>query len=526
MAQPDIVCPSPDLLFPLYALPEISFPSSQEFFMSAALPKALLDSSIASAYLGSTCEEAVHLQAFLGVGLALLCFCLLLGCAICWHQRKKSRSDDAKAQVADRTVMDLGLVSPSRTITPVAIQQQYVEIEGEVLEAPSSTAVMDSPGSSGPESPPRSLRHGRASLPSIPISQKLGLPVKAPRGRERRCTISGESAFGDRSSLISRPTLGTSLPQSYTVPRGLSGATTMKPRPHLHFTLFYSEAEALLTVTVVGVSRLPKGLRSSRNSYVKVYLLPKFVEPQRTSLCKRSLNPEFHEQFQFGRYGLEELQSLTLRFTVYAKEFHNLKDSFLGEVMFPCSQATWNPRVPSVYTQELSTTKTKLRKSLSSQDISLSPSFCQPKSMGQLFLLLQYQALANRIKVLVRKAENLGRLTRIPGTPDHYVVIQLYHDGKVLDTKETKSVAGCNPVWNTPFLFSIPAGDIQEQQLALEFTVMQARLYTRSCLVGRVLIGPNAPEMGQVHWKEMCSRGNVESARWHSIQPPAFQLSP
>ncbi|XP_062819328.1 synaptotagmin-4 isoform X2 [Anolis carolinensis] len=465
-------------------------------------------------------HQRVHLQVFLGVGLALLCFCLLLGCAICWHQRKKSRCDEAKAQAADRTVMDLGLVLPSRTITPVAIQQQYVEIEGELLESPSPTAVIDSPGSSGSESPPRNLHRGRASLPSIPISQKLSLPVKAQRGRERRCTISG-----DESSLLSRPILGTSLPPSYTIPRGLSGATT-KPRPHLHFTLFYSEAEALLTVTVVGVSRLSKGLRSSRNSYVKVYLLPKFVEPQRTSLCRKSLNPEFHEQFHFGRYSLEELRSLTLRFTVYAKEFHNLKDSFLGEVMFPCSQATWNPRVPSVYTQELSTTKTKLKKSLSSQDISSSPSFSQPKSMGQLFLLLQYQALANRIKVLVRKAENLGRLTRIPGTPDHYVVIQLYHDGKVLDTKETKSVAGCNPVWNTPFLFSIPAGDIQEQQLALEFTIMQARLYTRSCLVGRVLIGPNAPEMGQVHWKEMCSRGNVESARWHSIQPPAFQLSP
>ncbi|TFK03113.1 short transient receptor potential channel 2-like [Platysternon megacephalum] len=110
--------------------------------------------------------------------------------------------------------------------------------------------------------------------------------------------------------------------------------------------------------------------------------------------------------------------------------------------------------------------------------------------------------------------------------PDHYVVIHFYYDGRVMDTKETKSIAGYNPVWNTPFLFNVPAGDIQEQQLCLEFTIMQARLYTRSCTLGRVLIGPRAPEAGLLHWKEMCCRGHVESARWHVIQPNVFSLSP
>lgn len=54
---------------------------------------------------------------------------------------------------------------------------------------------------------------------------------------------------------------------------------------------------------------------------------------------------------------------------------------------------------------------------LSSQDISYGAACSLSTSLGQLFLLLQYQALANRIKVLVRKAENLGRLTRMPGAP-------------------------------------------------------------------------------------------------------------
>lgn len=44
-------------------------------------------------------------------------------------------------------------------------------------------------------------------------------------------------------------------------------------------------------------------------------------------------------------------------------------------------------------------------------------SVCVPRALGQLFILLQYQTLAQRIKVMVRKAENLAKLTRIPGAP-------------------------------------------------------------------------------------------------------------
>lgn len=42
---------------------------------------------------------------------------------------------------------------------------------------------------------------------------------------------------------------------------------------------------------------------------------------------------------------------------------------------------------------------------------------CVPRALGQLLILLQYQTLAQRIKVMVRKAENLAKLTRIPGAP-------------------------------------------------------------------------------------------------------------
>jgi len=56
---------------------------------------------------------------------------------------------------------------------------------------------------------------------------------------------------------------------------------------------------------------------------------------------------------------------------------------------------------------------------------------------------------------------------------DHYVVINLRQDGKVIGTKETKGAGGPNPIWNAPFLFDLPSGDITQLPLVLEFIVMQ-----------------------------------------------------
>lgn len=60
---------------------------------------------------------------------------------------------------------------------------------------------------------------------------------------------------------------------------------------------------------------------------------------------------------------------------------------------------------------------------------------------------------------------------------DHYVVINLRQEGKIISTKETKGASGSNPVWNAPFLFDLPPGDITQLPLLLEFIVMQVQYY-------------------------------------------------
>uniref|UniRef100_A0A3B3Z874 C2 domain-containing protein n=1 Tax=Periophthalmus magnuspinnatus TaxID=409849 RepID=A0A3B3Z874_9GOBI len=235
--------------------------------------------------------------------------------------------------------------------------------------------------------------------------------------------------------------------------------------------------------------------------------------PSLTKLSRRrSLSPEIHSQSVVMHVGaVEELHICTLRLAVYSRDFSGFREAKLGLVEMPCEEMNLTPDTTYTFTREIMPSKSKLKKETL---VHRKTSVCAPKVLGQVFILLQYQFVAQRIKLMVRKAENLAKLTRIPGTP-HYVVINMRQDGKVIATKETKGAGGLNPVWNTPFLFDLPPGDITQLPLHFEFIIMQGRLYTKSSVLGRVLIGCSGPEEGQAHWREMLKRGQIETARWH-----------
>ncbi|XP_029932602.1 synaptotagmin-4 [Myripristis murdjan] len=497
----------------------------------------------------------VHLQILLAVGLAVFCYCLVLGCILCWRKRKKSLSSQDKEAVylsphkgpAELVNMTL---APSPCTQPV--KQQYEELDGDVLEFPSSktsssasdddltalpfdpssqrsAGLRDSPRSNFPMRrlstpvvpclPTKHPIHGRASLPSLP---KLTLVSKTRRALDRRSTVTGDTLYSESSRLTAaaaaaRPSGQQGEPSQ---PQYGSGSLSVpsKPAPVLHFSLLFSSARGTLVVNILGFSG---ATRRRSGVFVRASLPPLCPSPQQAASRRRSLSPELHSQsFALQVSSVEELRTCTLRLAVYSRDFSGLREAALGVVEVACGQMDWEPDITTTHSRELSPAKSKLKKSLSSQETlgQRKSSVCAPRALGQLFVLLQYQTQAQRIKVMVRKAENLVKLTRMPGAADHYVVINLHQDGKVIGTKETKGACGPNPVWNAPFLFDMPAGDITQLPLVLEFIVMQGRLYTKSSILGRVLIGSEAPEAGQGHWKDMCSRGQMETARWHTIQ--------
>ncbi|XP_064834078.1 synaptotagmin-4-like isoform X1 [Oncorhynchus masou masou] len=507
----------------------------------------------------------VHLQILLAVGLGVFCFCLVLGCLLCWQRGKYHPPEDKEAALSPSPAM---CERVTVTLTPssgtLPIKQQYEELDGDVLDLPShnsssSTSENDlttmpfqpRPRSSSSElrSSPRSCfpmrrlstpvvsssshykpsGHGRTSLPSIP---KLGLVSKTRRALERRCSVNGDNFLYSEQSRLTSPRSAMhppgpqgelSQPQYGSSSSSLSIPT--KPAPLLHFSLLFSPARGTLTTNIMGLSG---AARRRSGVFVRASLPPLCPSPQQGASRRPSLSPEIRCQSLVLQVGsVEELRACTLRLAVFSRDFSGLRETALGELEMPCGEMDWEPDTTVTYTRELTPTRSRLKRPLPSQSMSSQEtlgrrksSLCAaPRALGQLFILLQYQTLAHRIKVMVRKAENLAKLSRMPGAADHYVVINLRQDGKVISTKETKGAGGHNAVWNAPFLFDLPVGDITQLPLALEFIIMQARLYTKSSMLGRVLIGCEAPEAGQGHWRDMCSQGQVETAYWHPIAP-------
>ncbi|XP_065138818.2 uncharacterized protein [Paramisgurnus dabryanus] len=482
-------------------------------------------------------EFEVHLQILLAVGLAVLCFFLVIGCIICWCHQKTLSLNDKKAGLSlaslptDHVAVT---ISPSPSINTLPIKQQYEELDGDVMDSPSSNSSSTSSGSDVQSSSlPRSLSElkgssksrftlRRLSSPtfsstvtkpavrirsSLPVIPKFSLVTKTRRALDRKSTRVGDNCLHSESSRL------TTCPSSSS---GFNyGSSSLKPKPSLHFTLFFCPAESRLTVTVLGLYR---GSKKMSRAVVRVCLTPVCPTPlQSSSRRRRSLSPETPVHIFILQVKSEELYGCTLILTASSRDFSGLRETAVGELQLTCAEIDWQPGSTITFNRQLNTASRSLRKSQSSQDklVDVRCSVCS----GQLLILLQYQTLAHRMKVMVRKAENLPKLSRIPRSPDHYVIINLRQSGKVISTKETKCAGGVNAVWNAPFLFDLPTGDIDTLPLLLELIVMQGRLYTKSCILGCVLIGYEAPEAGKQHWKEMCSRVQVETTHWHALQP-------
>ncbi|ROL42137.1 Synaptotagmin-4 [Anabarilius grahami] len=467
-------------------------------------------------------ELEAHLQILLAVGLAVLCFCLVIGCIICCWHRKSHPTDDKEAGLslpplpADHVTVTL---SPSPSINTLPIKQQYEELDGDVLDYPSfnssSTPSEDDLSFTSLSGPPKShftLR--RLSSPIVSSKPtKPAVRVRSSLPTIPKLSLKSQKRKNGNISYTESSRLKADNNQHY-------GSNSHKPTPSLHFTLLFSPSDGKLTVTVLGLYR---GSRKLSGATVRACLPPLCPTPlQDGRTRRRSLSPDAPAQvFQLQVRSAEELQSCTLRLTVSSRDFSGLRETAVGELELACAEIHWEPDSTVTFNCQLNPARRRLRKSQSSHDAvgDIRASVSPVRFLGQILILLQYQTLAHRMKVMVRKAENLPKLTRMPGTPDHYVVINLRQDGKVISTKETKGASGANAVWNAPFLFDLPAGDISRLPLLLELIVMQGRLYTKSCILGRVLIGYEGSEAGNQHWSEMCSRAQVETVYWHELQP-------
>lgn len=340
------------------------------------------------------CLCVVHLQILLAVGLAVFCYCLVLGCILCCRRRKSASSEDKEAVFSSPHPAEKVTVTLTPTLCTQPVKQQYEELDGDVLEFPSSKSsyspseddlaalpfdasparsaeLLQSPRSAFPMrrlstpavpcSPTKSQTHGRASLPSL---TKLSLVSKSRRAMGRRSTVSGESFLYSESSRLTAAAAAKAPIQQVDPCLSQYGSNTLstssKPAPLLHFSLLFSSVHGTLVVNILGLSG---SSRKRSGVFVRASLPPLCPCPQQISSRRRSLSPDLNSQSFVLQVGsVEELRTCTLRLAVYSRDFSGLREAALGAVELPCEQMDWEPDTTATHIRQLSPIKSKLKK--------------------------------------------------------------------------------------------------------------------------------------------------------------------
>ncbi|CAH1277759.1 SYT2, partial [Branchiostoma lanceolatum] len=282
--------------------------------------------------------QTAYAQTLIAVGAAVLCFLLLLGCTICWRLRAWNRRAKAR-QPSER-------LSVSLQGTPFGpTSSSSIKYTLDPADVPASTvfsSVTASPFLPPSTPDPNEARTKRFSCPDPPSAELLG---RRDNLRRSRTLESVEDGPIEESSSVEDPPRGPLPP--------VSGNKTT-----LHFSLFHSAFDHTLTVTILGVSNLPRTFSMESAAFVKVWLLPSHQEPVQTTIRRKSFNPQFNESFKFKSTEREDIGGVHIRFAVYVKQLWDKKDGFVGEVLFP--GAEWERRdVPTTFSRELKSSKTK-----------------------------------------------------------------------------------------------------------------------------------------------------------------------
>ncbi len=130
-----------------------------------------------------------------------------------------------------------------------------------------------------------------------------------------------------------QPAVGSLKPELYRQSAQETGPTeNITSVGKLHFAVVYIPATESLIVTILHAEDLPpKDFSGTSDPYVKLYLLPDRKQKFQTKVHRRTLNPEFNEQFIFN-VPIKDVHQRILQFSVYDFDRFSRHD-LIGEVM-------------------------------------------------------------------------------------------------------------------------------------------------------------------------------------------------
>ncbi|XP_014733435.1 PREDICTED: synaptotagmin-15 [Sturnus vulgaris] len=306
---------------------------------------------------------------------------------------------------------------------------------------------------------------------------------------------------GPRSSfhsLAGAYVVGTINPDLYKFPEDKSETDFPDGNiGRLWFSIEYEQESERLLVSLIKVRKLQPPADSC-SPFVKIYLLPDERSYLQSKTKRKTLNPQFDENFVF-QVSSKMLLQRTLKFLVYHVDKQK-KHHLLGQVIFPLKNEALTEDNKLVIWRDL-------------EKENLEP----PSEHGDIQFSLSYNDYLGRLTVVVLRARGLKLQEESPAV-GVYVKVSLMNHNKFIKSKKTAALLGTpNPVYNETFSFKVDQTEMDTASLSL--SVLQSNKGEKTLLLGRVVVGPFMYTRGKEleHWNEMISKPKELVKRWHAL---------
>ncbi|XP_056386802.1 synaptotagmin-15-like isoform X2 [Hyla sarda] len=264
------------------------------------------------------------------------------------------------------------------------------------------------------------------------------------------------------------------------------------------FAVEYEYETERLVVSLIKVRNLQLS-SDSCNPFVKMHLLPDERRYLQSKTKRKTLNPQFDENFVFQVSG-KTLHQRTLRFSVYHVDKLK-KHHLLGQVLFPLKNENLTDDGKLVIWRDL-------------EQENLEP----PSEYGDIQFSLSYNDYLGRLTVVVLRAKGIQFQEERVVVSSAYVKVSLMNHNRFIKSKKTAAVLGTpNPVFNETFSFKVEQSELDTASLSL--SILQNTEGDKSNLLGRVVVGPFMYTRGREleHWNEMLNKPKELVKRWHAL---------
>ncbi|XP_074856208.1 synaptotagmin-15-like [Carettochelys insculpta] len=333
--------------------------------------------------------------------------------------------------------------------------------------------------------------HGRdwINLTNGELVQEESDPYVTPESRPR-CSF---------HSLAGTYVIGSINPELYKFPEDKSETDFPECNiGRLWFSVQYEQEAERLLVSLIKARKLQPPTDSC-SPFVKIYLLPDERHYLQSKTKRKTLNPQFDENFIF-QVSSKTLYQRTLKFLVYHVDKQK-KHHLLGQVIFPLKNETLT-----------SDSKLVIWRDLEAENLE------PPSEYGDIQFSLSYNDYLGRLTVVVLRAKGLKFQDENQHAASVYIKVSLMNHNKFIKCKKTTAVLGSpNPVYNETFSFKADQTELDTASLSL--SVLQSTEGDKAHLLGRVVVGPFMYTRGKEleHWNEMISKPKELVKRWHAL---------